>query len=106
MSQLVHKLSTGNHPIEITVAPARSPKALKECIDRGYVHVKFTDTLGGTNVGVKLDREASDFNADFEKGTGSLKLVGSLTLDYIKVQCIAEIDIGSFTGRGHLSPIM
>ena len=54
-------------------------------------------------MGVPVDREQTDLsNADFEKGVGSLKLVGSLSLDYVRVRCVAEIDLESLIGHGHL----
>jgi hypothetical protein len=98
----VQKLTQGQHPVEISLKPERSSNALKGCIERGFVHVKFTDTLGGTELGVRIDKEASDLNADFDQGTGKLRLVGNLILDYRKVQCVAEIDLSSFAGQGHL----
>lgn len=105
MSALVQKLSQGDHPVEVSLRPERSAKILKECIDRGYVHIKFTNTLGGTELTVRLDKDASNLNADFEKGTGQLKFVGNLSLDYVKVQCIAEIDLATLSGKGHLQPV-
>jgi hypothetical protein len=44
---------------------------LKDQIDRGYVFIKFTDTKGGTDLGMKLDNESSDISmADFENSAG------------------------------------
>lgn len=40
--------------------------------------------------------------ADFEAGTGSVHLVGGLTLNYDKVQLVADIDLASLKGTGHL----
>src|ERR1700694_4925985 len=105
MSGLVKKLSQGDHPVEVRMGPKASAKTLKECIDRGYVQVRFTDTDGGTELGIQLDKHASNLNADFEKGVGLVKLVGNLTLDYVRVQCEAEVDLLSFTGKGHLIPM-
>ena len=105
MSELVQKLSIGEHAAEVTVRPERNAQALKECIDRCYVHIKFTDTHGGTELCVRLDKGESSLNADFEKGLGQITLVGALTLDYVKIQCVAEIDLRSFTGKGHVIPI-
>ena len=48
MNDLVQRLSEGQHPIEVTVRPERTIQAFKECLDRDYVHVKFTATRGGT----------------------------------------------------------
>ncbi len=104
MSQLVAKLSQGEHSIELTVRPEYNLQAIKECLQRNYIHVKFTDTQGGTELGVRLDKEASDLNADFETGAGRIRLVGNLTLDYQKVQLVADIDLASLKGKGHLVP--
>jgi hypothetical protein len=106
MDELVERLSKGEHPVEVSIRPERTPQGLKDQIERGYVHIKFTGTSGGTELGVRLDREASDFsNADFESPAGTAKFVGDLTLNYVKVQCIADIDLASYSGTGHLAPV-
>ncbi|HKX31153.1 MAG TPA: MbtH family NRPS accessory protein [Blastocatellia bacterium] len=103
---LVDKLSEGSHPVEAGLRPERTVKLFKEAIDRNYVHLKFTGTKGGTELGVRLDREGCDFNhADFEKGTGTVHLEGGLTLDYVKVKCMADIDLASLQGQGRLVKI-
>lgn len=100
---LVDKLCEGDHPVEVGQRPERTVKLFKEAIDRDYVHVKFTDTRGGTELGVRLDRDACDFSeADFENVTGHVQLEGGLVLDYVKVRCIADIDLKTLEGKGHL----
>jgi hypothetical protein len=106
MKDLVQRLSEGTHPVEISLRPERSVTAFKEALDRGYVHVKFTGTRGGTELGVPVDRERSDLSAaDFEQGTGSATLAGELTLDYVKVRCVATVDLTTLAGQGHLQPM-
>lgn len=106
MNELVQRLSQGNHPVEASLRPEKTVAALKESIERSYVHIKFTNTKGGTELGVKLDPEASNFNsADFFRQTGKVHLVGNLTLNYVKVKCIADIDLETLAGSGHLEPI-
>ena len=103
MSELVQQLSRGEHPVIVSLRPTASAQALKECVDRGFVLVKFTGTRGGTELGVKLDLQASDVSgADFATAAGAVKLVGSLTLDYVDVQCVADIDLQTLAGTGHL----
>jgi len=103
MDELVQRLSQGEQPVEVTIRPERTGPRLKECIDRGYVHVKFTETRGGTELGVRIDASASDFTqADFEHGTGVVRIVGDLKLNYVPVRCIARIDLGTFQGKGRL----
>ena len=106
MDELVARLSAGDHPVEVSLRPEKTVKALKECIDRGYVHIKFTETKGGTELGLKLDRQASDLSkADFDKETGNVYLVGNLILNYVRVQCVADIDLKTLEGEGYLVPL-
>jgi uncharacterized protein YbdZ (MbtH family) len=100
---LVKRLSQGRHPIASDLYSETRVQALKEGIDRGYVHIKFAETKGGTELGVRLDTAACDFSrADFEHQTGTVHLEGGLTLDYVKVRCIADIDLTTLAGQGHL----
>lgn len=106
MSELVKRLSDGVHPVQVGLREPRTTKALKECLDRGYVHVKFTGTRGGTELGFAIDDTQSDLSgADFERETGQVTLVGRLTLDYIPVQCVATINLPSLEGAGRLEPL-
>ncbi|NKB23527.1 MAG: MbtH domain protein [Kiritimatiellae bacterium] len=103
MDELVERLSKGNHPVEAGLRPERTVEELKAAIDRGYVHVKFTATRGGTELGVRLDMDASDFSkADFDQGKGPVHLEGGLTLNYLKVRCISDLDLETLEGKGHL----
>jgi hypothetical protein len=103
---LVDKLCEGDHPVEASLRPEKTVKLFKDAIDRNYVHIKFTETRGGTELGVRLDREASDFSqADFDRGSGAVHVEGNLTLDYVKVRCIADIDLATMEGKGHLEKI-
>jgi len=103
---LVKRLAQGSHPLAAGLRPDQSVKALNESIDRGYVHIKFTATKGGTDLGVRLDTAACDFSrADFETQKGSVHLEGGLMLDYVKVRCIADIDLTTLEGQGHLEII-
>ena len=106
MNELVQRLSQGNHPVDASLRPEKTAAALKESIDRGYVHIKFTNTKGGTELGVRLDQLASNLNqADFEHQTGNVHLIGILTLNYVKVRAVADIDLKTLSGSGHLEPL-
>jgi uncharacterized protein YbdZ (MbtH family) len=100
---LVQRLSEGDHPVEASLRPERTIQTLQECINRGYVHIKFTDIRGGTELGVRIDPEALDVSqADFDNQAGTVHVEGGLALNYVKVRCIADIDLQTFTGKGHL----
>jgi hypothetical protein len=102
MSELVQRLAKGDHPVTAG-GPNPSVEQLKQSIDREYVHIKFTATRGGTDLGVRLDKEASSLEgADFEKATGTVHLEGTLTLDYVPVRCVADLDLETLNGTGHL----
>lgn len=103
---LVTRLCKGRHPVEISLRSEKTARGLKERIDLGYVHIKFTETRGGTELGVRLDRDALDLSqADFEGQVGTVRLEGELKLNYVKVRCIADIDLQTLKGVGHLAPV-
>jgi uncharacterized protein YbdZ (MbtH family) len=103
---LVKRLSEDRCPVEVGLRPERTIQELKECIGRGYLHIEFTHTRGGTELGVRLDTDAIDLShADFDHQTGSIHLEGDLILNYVKVRCVADIDLQTLTGQGHLVPI-
>lgn len=103
---LVDRLCEGDHLVEVGLRPERTAKLFKEAIDRDYVHIKFTETKGGTELGFRLNRDTSDFSAaDFENGKGTVHVEGSLTLDYVKVKCIADVDLSTLAGKGHLAKV-
>lgn len=101
MDELVQRLAEGDHPV--VTQRYTSAEELKQAIDRGYVLVKFTDTKGGTELGFRLDHTATDLSrADFSQATGSVHVVGNLTLNYVKVRGVAEVDVATLAGQGHL----
>ncbi len=100
---LVARLAKGVHPVEVGLHSEKTAQAFKSSIDRGYVHIKFTETKGGTELGVRLDTKASDWSqADFLLATGKVHIEGTLTLNYVKVRCIADLELKTLTGTGHL----
>ena len=106
MNDLVRKLTTGKHLIEASLRPEKTLEGFKAALDRGYVHVRFTETLGGTELGFKVDPSLSDLTAgDFNEGRGMVKICGDLTLDYEKVRCVAVIDLATLNGKGHLESL-
>lgn len=101
MNELVERLTKGLHPI--VAERSASARELREQIDRGFVLVKFLSTKGGTELGSQLDMKQTRLDAaDFESGTGSVRLVGNVTLNYDKVQLVADIDLASRKGTGYL----
>jgi hypothetical protein len=100
---LVARLSKAGQRVEISLRPEKSMELLKEALGRDYVHIKFKDTKGGTELGVRLDKDACDLSdADLEGGTGTIHLEGELRLDFIRVRCVADIDLKTLEGEGRL----
>jgi len=104
--ELVDRLSEGDQPVEASLHPDQTAQRLKERIEQGYVHIKFTQTQGGTELGVRLLPDLCDSSqANFDNATGSVHLVGELVLNYVKVRCIADIDLATLAGQGHLETV-
>jgi uncharacterized protein YbdZ (MbtH family) len=100
MDKLVQRFSEGDHPI--VARRVVSVRKLKQSIDRGYVLIAFTGTRGGTELGVRLDETLPNLSsADFEQGAGTVHLVGNLILNYVKVRCVADVDLATLKGTGH-----
>jgi len=100
---LVTRLATGDHPVEVSLRPEKTAEAFKAAIDRGHVSINFTDTKGGTELGVRLDTQACDWSqADFSKATGPVHVEGTLTLNYVEVRVVADCQLSTLTGNGHL----
>lgn len=100
---LVDRLCEGEHRVEVCLRPNRSVAHFKEALDRNYVYIKFTDTIGATEFGASLIREGCDFsNGDFESGEGMVYTEGELTLDFERVTCKCNIDLRTLEGKGYL----
>jgi hypothetical protein len=62
------------------------------------------ETGGGTELCFPLDHGASDLSgADFDNGTGTVHVEGSLVLNDDSVRCIADIDLATLRGTGRLA---
>jgi len=103
MSGLVEQLAQGIHPVTLG-GPSPDVAALKQRIEEiGYVFIKFTDTRGGTDLGVRIDMTATDLRqADFDHAQGTVHIEGTLSVDFVSVRCVADIDLATRNGSGHL----
>lgn len=103
MSDLPKRLSQGETRVAFRARRGDARAELREAVERRYVHVLFTETRSGTELGFQLDEERSDLaRADWERGEGTVRLAGSLKLDGVPVRCVAEIDLASLEGVGRL----
>ncbi len=105
MDELVQRLSAGDHPVVLGRSGATALD-IQADLEREYIALKFTDTRGGTGVGVRVDPTATDTSgADFAAGSGPLHLEGTLTLNYVRVRAVADVDLATLQGSGHLEVI-
>ena len=103
MDELVQRLANGEHPVTVGGPKPSLEEFQKRVGDMGYVFIKFTATRGGTDLGVRVDKAATDLSkANFEQQTGVAHVEGTLTLNYVKVRCVADIDLATLNGSGHL----
>ena len=102
MNELVEFLSKGDHPVEVS-SRDKTREGVKKAVELGQVLVKFTDTRGGTEIGIPIDPNRSDLRGlESNNGPGEIRLVGDLTLDYVPVTCVARVDLATMKGEGHL----
>lgn len=76
---------------------------LKMRLENGFVLVKFTNTAGGTELGLTLDTSLTNSNeADLDKLTGQLSLSGMCELNSYRVRCIVKVNLETMHGEGYL----
>ncbi len=105
INELVKRLSEGKH--EVVIGHRDEPyEEIKERIEDGYIHIKFTQTRGGTELGINVDLESTNLkDLDFTKGEGLLHIEGATNLNYNAVRLIADIDLASRKGEGYLEVV-
>jgi len=103
MNELVERLTK---PQKVTIGTRLEDRLddLRGQAERGYVFVKFTETRGGTELGVRVEPDASDLAAA-QKGQGTITVVGKLILNYVRVRCHATVELPSLDGTGYLEVI-
>lgn len=103
MNELVQRLSQGDYPVAVGGPQPSLEEFERRIKDLGYVFIKFTTTRGGTDLGVRVDKNATDVSrANFAEATGTAHVEGTLTLNYVKVRCVADIDLATLDGTGRL----
>ena len=103
MDELVKRLAEGDHPVTVGGPKPSLEEFRRRVEDMGYVFIKFTGTRGGTDLGVRVDKQATNLSqAYFDQRTGVAHVEGTLTLNYVKVRCVADIDLETLNGTGHL----
>lgn len=103
MDELVQRLSQGDHPVTVGGPKPSLEEFQKRVADMGYAFIKFTGTRGGTDLGVRIDKNATNLSqASFDQATGVAHIEGTLTLNYVNVRCVADIHLETLEGTGHL----
>jgi Core binding factor beta subunit len=102
MNELVERLQE-NQPVVVGGSQPTLEDLRYRIEELEYVFVKFTETKGGTDLGLSLDRAACDVSkADFDKGSGTVHVEGTVVLNGDPVRCVADIDVGTLKGTGRL----
>jgi hypothetical protein len=101
MDELVRFLSEGNH--QVRVDRAKTPEDFRSSLNDGFVLLRFPETRGGTTLGVRLDKSRCELG---EAGAANtVKLVGSLVLNYNEIELTASIDPITLEGTGSVTLI-
>jgi uncharacterized protein YbdZ (MbtH family) len=97
------RLSRDAQPIEVPLRPEPTTESFVRQIESGYVHVRFTATRGGTELGFPLDAATVEqIKGQVARGESPVQVSGQLTLDYVPIRCVADIDLATFTGTGRV----
>jgi hypothetical protein len=100
IDELVESLSSAKHKV-IIGERNESYEEMKERINDGFFHIKFTETRGGTELGISIDKSKTNIN-EIDLETGLLHIEGTTNLNYNDVRLIADINMKSKSGEGYL----
>ena len=105
INELVQRLSEGKH--EVVIGHRDEPyEEIKQRVEDGYIHIKFTQTRGGTELGINVDLNSTNVRElDFSKRKGVLHIEGTTNLNYNQVRCVADIDLETRKGEGYLQVV-
>ena len=105
MDDLVERLLK-KQPIDFESRTDSMEEVKERLMEMKFVFVTFTETNGGTELGIDVDLNLTDIaNADFDQAAGTISVVGTCKLNYQKVRCIAEVDLSTKKGTGYLEPL-
>ena len=105
INELVQRLGKGKHEVVIGHKDELYEE-IKQRIEDGYIHIKFTQTKGGTELGINIDLNSTNVKElDFDKKEGLLHIEGTTNLNYNSVRCIVDIDLATRKGEGYLQNI-
>jgi hypothetical protein len=105
MDNLVERLLQ-KQPIDFESRTDTLEEVKKRLTEIKFVFVTFTETRGGTELGIDVDLDLTSIeNADFEKGSETIHVVGTCILNYQKVRCITDVDLSTKKGTGYLEPL-
>lgn len=101
MASLMTRLQGGPHPV--IAARDETTAALVDSLRRGFVLLRFEHTHGGTELGIALDPSACQPEPrTLTQADAQIHVVGTLSLDGQAVQCIADLDLRTRRGWGHV----
>src|ERR1700691_3255458 len=102
MNELTQRL-TVDQPVVVGGPDLSLGELERRVKEIGHIFIKFTETRGGTDLGIRVARPACDDSAaDFSDGTGTVHIEGTVPLNHDPVRCIATIDLATLKGSGHL----
>src|SRR5215472_6846341 len=103
MDDLVQRLSEGDHPVTVGGPKPSLAEFRKRVEEMGYVFIKFTQTRGGTDLGVRVDKSATDLSHTFfDAATGIAQVEETWTVNSVTVRGVADIHLESLDRMGHL----
>ena len=106
MDKLVKFLIDGKHSVVIEPRITDYGELEQRLIELGFIFVKFTDTVGGTELGLNLIKNKTNIeNADFTNGRGTIDISGTCELNYHHIRCNAIINLETKSGKASVELI-
>jgi len=97
MDKLLHFLSQGDHPVKVILKPKETLDEFISCMERGFLNVLFSDTQGGTEVGIVISQSSLEYG-DIDQSTQNISIQGECGLNFNKIKISMELSLTDYTG--------
>lgn len=104
MDKLVEFLAEGSHPVCVILKPEKTLDELIQCFKRKFINLEFTDTKGGTEIGINIGPNSTNEN-EINHLTKEVYIEGELYMNFVKVKVESNIKVCDFSGFGSLKII-
>lgn len=102
MDTLVAFLISKQQPVRVVLKPEETLEEFVACMERKFVNLLFTDTKGGTEIGITIT-ETSLKADEIHNSAEIFTLQGECSLNFEKIKVKVDLALKDFTGSAEVT---